>query len=390
MKIFSKKNERVFLDYASATPVRKEVREAMQDYYVKHFANPSALYSEAREAKEIMQTARAEVSSFLNAAKERITFTSGGTEANNIAILGTFEAAKKTVAKPHIISVMTEHPSVRDVLSEIEKRGGEVTLLQPNIDGLITVEQVMQAIKENTVLISIMLVNNEIGVLQPVKDIAQALKKLKKRPYLHTDACQAPLFQTLDVSTLGVDLLTLDGLKVYGPSGIGCLYVKHDVIISPVMFGGGQESGLRSGTENVAHMVGFAQALTLAKSERAEFAESVEKLRDYFLDNILEKFPDAALNGSRKHRAPNNINVCFKGIDAEYLVVALDTYGVACSYSSSCRTLKEDSSSYVVEALGKGECALSSIRFTLGKETTKEDADNALEALEKALVQVRK
>jgi cysteine desulfurase len=405
--LFKGEDKRVFLDFASATPVRKEVLDVMQQYSTMHFANPSALYVEARKTKEIMQQARGDVASFLNTAKERIVFTSGGTEANNIAILGVFESARrKGLSKPHIISVLTEHPSVREVFEEIVRRGGEVTLLTPDTDGLISPEQVVSAMKENTVLVSIMYVNNEIGVVQPIKEIARAIRSQQsivnsqkdshlktndyglKTVFFHTDACQAALFYTLDVSTLGVDLLTLDGLKVGGPVGVGCVYVKSGVEVSPVMFGGGQESGLRSGTENVAGMVGFAKALTFAKAERKELSERLEKLRDYFIDELVKRFPDAQLNGSRKHRAPNNVNMCFKSVDAEYLVVALDTYGVCASYSSSCRTLKEDSSSYVVESLGKPDCALSSIRFTLGSTTTKSDIDFALEALEKAVEQV--
>jgi cysteine desulfurase len=398
MGLFETKKKRVFLDFASATPTRGEVLDAMMEYSRHHFANPSALYEEARKTKEIMQQARGSVAGFLNTAKERIVFTSGGTEANNIAILGVFEGARKAgIKNPHIISVLTEHPSAREVFSEIERRGGEVALIVPDTDGLITADQVIQAIKENTVLVSVMYVNNEIGVVQPIREISQALKSYKLQatkatsyPFFHTDACQSALFYTLDVSTLGVDLLTLDGLKVGGPVGVGCLYVKNDVVVSPVMFGGGQENGLRSGTENVAGMIGFAQALTLAKAERKELSERLETLRDYFIDEILKRFPNAELNGSQKHRSPNNVNVCFPGLDSEYLVVALDTYGVCASYSSSCRTLKEDSSSYVVESLGKKNCALSSIRFTLGRTTTKSYIDFALSALEKTVAQVKK
>ncbi len=390
-----KKQERIFLDYASATPVRAEVKVVMRDYAELHFANPSALYTEARQVKEIMLQARSEVARFLNTAHERIVFTAGGTESNNLAILGTFAYAQQHgIARPHIISVLTEHSSVREVLAEVTRRGGEVTLLTPDSDGLITAQQVVDAIQNNTVLVSIMYVNNEIGVVQPLREIVRAVKIKSQASrfeiLFHTDACQAPLFYTLDVSTLGVDLLTLDGLKVYGPAGIGCLYVRHGVNWSPVMFGGGQEMGLRSGTEDVTRMLGLATALSCAKVERKELSIRLEKLRDYCIDEILKRFEGAEINGSRKHRVPNNISICFKGLDAEYLVVALDTYGVAASYSSSCQTLKEDSSSYVVASLGKPDCALSSIRFTLGRETTQADIDFALHALEKALKQVGK
>ena len=385
-------NKRVFLDHASATPIRREVREVVQEYEDVHFSNPSALYKEARVAKEHLALARKEAASAINTTASQIVFTSGGTEANNIALLGVFEKARERgITKPHVISVVTEHPAIREVLSEIERRGGEVTLLVPNIDGLVTAAQVVSALRENTVLVSIMYVNNEIGVVQPIKEIAQAVKMKSKelgtKVFVHTDACQAPLWYGLDVSTLGVDLLSLDGLKVGGPRGIGALYVKGGTEISPVMYGGGQEGGLRSGTENVASALGFAKALTIAKKERKEVSERVSVLRNDLWKKIQVAYPSATVNGSLEYRAPNNLNVCFPGIDAEYLTVALDTYGVCVSYSSSCRTLKEDSTSYVIEALTP-ECKGSSIRFTLGIDTTQTDIDFAVEALKKAVIQV--
>lgn len=384
--------KRVFLDFASSTPIRPEVLSVVRAYEDEHFANPSALYKEARVAKEHLTLARKDVASALNTTASQIVFTSGGTEANNIALLGVFEKAKeKGNTRPHVISVVTEHPAIREVLSEIEHRGGEVTLLTPNVEGLITAAQVVSALRENTVLVSIMYVNNEIGVVQPIKEIAQALKLKNKdsgsKTLFHTDACQMPLWYGIDVSTLGIDLLSLDGLKIGGPRGIGCLYVKGGTDISPVMYGGGQEGGLRSGTENVGSALGFAKALTLAKKERKEISERIEKLRNDLWKKIQVAFPDATVNGSLEHRAPNNLNVCFSGIDAEYLTVALDTYGVCVSYSSSCRTLKEDSTSYVIEALTP-DCKGSSIRFTLGIDTTESGIDYALEALKKAVVQV--
>jgi len=385
--------KRVFLDHASATPIRQEVREVMRAYEDGHFANPSALYKEARHAKDLLAAARKEVASALNTTSSQVVFTAGGTEANNIALLGVFKKAReKGISCPHVISVVTEHPAIREVLSEIQKWGGEVTLLEPKEDGRITAEQVLGAMRQNTVLVSVMYVNNEIGVVQPIREIAQKIKSKRVEtknpyPYFHTDACQAPLWYGLDVSTLGVDLLSLDGLKIGGPRGVGCLYVKGGTDIAPVLFGGGQEGGLRSGTENVGSIIGFAKALVLAKKEHTEFSKKVGALRDDLHTRIQRMFPDSVVNGSLVHRAPNNINVCFLGIDAEYLTVALDTYGVCVSYSSSCRTLKEDSTSYVVEALHP-QCKGSSIRFTLGRETTQNDIDFALEALKKAVFQV--
>ncbi len=389
---FKPTKTRVFLDYASATPIRKEVREVLRVCADTSFANPSALYKEGRAAKELLSTARKDIARALNTTAQQIVFTSGGTEANNSALLGVFEKAREQgIAHPHIVSVETEHPAIREVLTEIKRRGGEVTLIHPREDGLLTLESVSDALQDNTVLVSVMYVNNEIGVVQAIKEIAQVIKLKNKNSGLnilfHTDACQVPLWYGIDVSTLGVDLLSLDGLKIGGPRGVGCLYVKGSVDISPIMFGGGQEGGLRSGTEHVGACLGFAKALTLAKQEKDEVSKKVKKLRDDLWNAIHILYPDASINGSMKHRAPNNLNVCFPGIDAEYLTVALDTYGVCVSYSSSCRTLKEDSTSYVVEAL-KPECKGSSIRFTLGKETTSDDIHRATEALKKAVAQV--
>jgi cysteine desulfurase len=388
----TKAKKRVFLDYASATPIRPEVREVLRVAANESFANPSALYREARRAKELLSDARKDVARTLNTTASQIVFTSGGTEANNIALLGVFEKARENgTVRPHVVSVVTEHPAIREVLTEIERRGGEVTLVEPKEDGLVSVHQVVEVLKDTTVLVSVMFVNNEIGVVQPIKEIAQAIKLKNKESGMkilfHTDACQAPLWYGLDMSTLGVDLLSLDGLKIGGPRGVGCLYVKGGTEISPVMWGGGQEGGLRSGTEHVGACLGFAKALELAKKERKELSEKVEVLRDELWNQIQKNFPTASVNGSMKYRASNNLNVCFSGVDAEYLTVALDTYGVCVSYSSSCRTLKEDSTSYVIESL-RSECKGSSIRFTLGRGTTRSDVDAAVEALKKAVIQV--
>ena len=389
-----RKPKRVFLDFASSTPISKKVLDVLNSYSRNFFENPSALYLGGRESKELLISAKKKTAEVLNCFYEDVLFTSGGTESNNMAILGVFEKAKLNGIKtPHIVSVNTEHPSVLETLLEVQNRGGEVTLLHPDKEGLVSLKSILDSIKENTILVSVMYVNNEIGVVQDIKEIGQAIKKYKKEenknyPYFHTDASQAPLYYSLDVSTLCVDLLSLDGIKIYGPRSVGILYVKNGLSIKPILFGGGQEKNLRSGTENPVSAFAFSVALQNANKNRKKNFEKVSKLRDYFLEKILKNFKNTSLNGSLKHRSPNNINVCFDGLDAEYLVVALDTYGVCASYSSSCRTLKEDSSSYVIEALGKENCKEQSIRFTLGLETTKTDLDFTLDVLKKAIKQV--
>jgi cysteine desulfurase len=392
-----KKERRVFLDFASATPVRREVLDFINNNS-STFYNPSGLYLESRKAKEMLEEAKSISGNFLNTSKDNIVFTSSGTESNNLAILGVYKKAVSSgIKKPHIITSKIEHPSVLEVCKYLETIGASVTFLDPEKDGTINPEKIYKEITEDTILVSLMYVNNEIGTVNKIKEIGNLIRKYKDEkgssyPYFHSDLSQAPLYYPLDVSTLKLDLATLDGIKIYGPRSVGILFVSNKVSIEPVFFGGGQQGNIRSGTESPVNAMAMAIALDLAKKERRENVENVSKLRDYFLSKILEAFPESFVNGSLSNRSPNNINICMKVsgkyLDAEYLVVALDTYGVCLSYSSSCRTLKEDSSSYVVESLGDKECAKSSLRFTLGRETKKDDLDYALFALKKAVKQV--
>lgn len=385
------KKKRVFLDFASVTPVDPEVLGVMDEVTRKFSANPSALYSEALLAKEKVSEAREKIAGLLNTQKDRIFFTSGGTEGNNMALLGVFESFKKDNFVPHFITTKIEHPSVLEVCREIERRGGEVTYLEVSEDGIVNPKDIREALKDNTVLVSVMYANNEIGTVEPIKEIGKIIKDYRNKnkkdfPYFHTDACQVGLYLSLDTLHLNVDLLTLDGIKIYGPRGTGVLFVKTGVEISPIVFGGGQESSFRSGTENTPGIVGLAKALE--KADRMKLAES-ERLyiiRDYMIDKILETFPNSKLNGSRDNRLPNNVNICFPGLDAEFAVISLDVLGFAVSYSSSCRTLKEDSSSYVIENIGRGECKESSLRFTFGRETNKKDIDSLISALKKVVL----
>lgn len=387
---FIQKPKRVFLDYASTTPTDSQVLKEMEKYHSAIFANPSALYSEALMAKEVLRESREKISEILNCRKDEIVFTSGGTEGNNLALLGVFENHKKNDFIPHFITTVVEHPAIIEVFKEIERRGGEVAYLNVNKDGLVSPKDVLNSLKPNTVLVSVMYANNEIGTIQPIKEIGKVIKEWRQKkqtmlPFFHTDACQAALYLTLDVLKLGVDLLTLDGLKMYGPKGAGIIFIRNTVRVHPIHFGGGQEKGLRSGTENIPAIVGMATALYLAESKKESESLRLTTIRDYGIDLILKNFPTAHLNGGIENRLPNNINICFPGLDAEFAVISLDVQGVSCSYSSSCQTLKEDSSSYVVESLGKAGCALSSLRFTLGRETSKKDIDFLLSALKKVI-----
>ena len=265
-----------------------------------------------------------------------------------------------------------------------------MTYVPVNEEGIVNPKDIVAVVKENTVLISVMYANNEIGAIQPIREIGKKIKEIRNKsnakiPYLHTDACQSALYLPLDVQKLNVDLMTLDGIKMHGPRGAGVLYVKRGVAISPATFGGGQEKGLRSGTENLPNAIGFAKALEIAEKKREEEGIRLAEIRDYGIEKILTTFPKATLNGSADARLPNNINICFPGLDAEFAVISLDVAGIAASYSSSCQILKENSSSYVVSALGKKDCEKSSLRFTLGQDSKKSDMDTLVVALEKII-----
>jgi len=389
-RFFKSKPKRVFLDYASTTPISNKVRRAMDPYFQKYFFNPGALYKEAVEVRKVLDDSRAKVSKVLNIQPAEVFFTGSGTESNNIAIQGVYnEALKKGISKPHVITSCFEHPAVLEVCKHIERNGGEVTYLNPDTKGIISPENIQEVLKENTILISIMYVNNEIGTIQPIKDISRIVKKWKEKtkgiyPYVHTDASQAPNYISVHVQALGVDLMTLDGSKIYGPKGVGVLVVKKRTAISAITFGGGQEQGLRPATENIAGIVGFTVALVDAVSLRDKEYERIYELSQFFLNEIKNKIPQAELNGHREKRIPNNINICIKKLDAEFAVLKLDALGVACAHVTSCKS-GEENSSYVIESLGKKECASSSLRFTLGRHVNKKDIEYVVSTLKKVL-----
>ncbi len=383
------KGKRVYLDHASTTPIDESVSRAMKPFFSQQFYNPSALYQEGVKAKGILDDARKEVATVLHAQPDEIVFTGSGTESDNLAIIGIVRASKKLIPKPHIIVSSIEHPGVLELVSEVRSLGGEVTLVGPDSRGIINPELIRKALTINTVLVSIMYANNEIGTIQPIKEITKVIRHFKKNkkkniqfPYMHTDASQAANYCSLNVLQLGVDLLTLDGSKIYGPKGVGVLFCKRGVLISPIVFGGGQEKGLRSGTENLAYIVGFAKALTLTQKIMDSEVIRLTKIRDITIQKILKAFPTAQINGDWILRLPNNINMCFPGIDGEYAVIKADALGILCSTASSCRTLSENLRSYVLDAIPGGKkCAESSIRFTMGRSTTLQDMNYLLTVL---------
>lgn len=371
--------KRIFLDYASTTPLDGDIEKLMRLYLGPEFANPSALYQEGLLAKKAVQDSRESIAKILNIRAEEVIFTGSGSESDNLAIVGVFSAFKKKF-KPHIITTVIEHPSIIEACKYLEQEGCEVSYIGVEENGIVDPQKIAEAIRPTTVLVSVMYANNEIGTIQPIHQIARRLRDYKERgisaldgiPYLHTDASQAANYLDLSFQKLGVDLMTLDASKIYGPKGVGALAVRRYVEIKPIIFGGGQANGLRAGTENVPGIVGLAAALKKAQESREAESARLTKLRDYFIESIIKKYPAVLINGDKINRLPNNVNICVPGLDAEFAVIKLDQAGVGCSSASACLNLSENSYSYVVSALGdKGkECQGAPLRFTLGRYTT--------------------
>ena len=401
--------KRCYLDYAATTPLDPRVKRAMEPFVSKTFGNPSSIHAEGAAAKKALDETRAKVARVLEAHADEIVFTSGGTEANNLAIFGALGAVtrfnlgsgkRSNLAKPHIVTTNIEHASVLEPLRELEHRGAiEVTHVQVEPNGIVKPEKIVAAVRPNTVLVSVMYANNEIGTVQPIRKISQLISivksqksKVKNRhgkvyPLFHADACQAPLYLRCLVNALGVDLMSLDGHKIYGPKGVGALYVRRGTPLAPMILGGGQERGLRSTTENVPAIVGLAEALCIAVSEREKESSRIARLCDQLYSNVLKNIRiKAAVNGSMENgeRLPNNLNISLPGVDTEFLTLQLDARGIAVSTKSSC--LKDEKESYVVKALGGGrKRAASTLRFTLGRYTVKKDIDTTSKALRQLL-----
>lgn len=362
--------KRVYLDYAAATPVSRRVEKAMRPFSRFVFGNPSSVHAEGRAARAAVDAARRDVAEALGAHTDEIIFTNGVTEAINIALLGVLGAAE---GKQHVVTVATEHAAT---LRTLVRPGIDVTVVPVGEDGVPRVEDILAAIRPNTALVSVMYANNEIGTIAPIAEIGRAIEKLRRTtksayPVFHTDAAQAAQYLDVDVTRLHVDLVSLSGQKMYGPKGTGALFVRRGVAVTPFMFGGSQEHGLRPGTENVAGIVGFAQALTDAVALRDAESIRVAALREAFFDMLLT-LPGVRVNGSRIDRLPNNVNVSFEGVDGEALVMYLDKHGIAASTASSCTG--PQSMSHVLRALGLSDTGVvGSVRFTLGRSTTYKD-----------------
>ncbi|MFC1756587.1 cysteine desulfurase family protein [Patescibacteria group bacterium] len=390
--------KRIYLDHAATTQLDPAVKKAMEPFWSVDFGNASSIYEEGRVAKKAISDARHKVSEILSARPDEIIFTSSGTESDNLAIFGSVGTERDQISLrtshnkraksnfPHIITSSIEHHAVLHACEKLEKEGFEVSYLDVDKDGLVDLEELKKELRKETILVSIMYANNEIGTIQPISRIAKIIRAHRKEhgvetPYFHTDAIQTPSFLDLNVAKLGIDLMSLNGSKIYGPKGVGCLYKKRGLKIEPILYGGGQESGLRPGTENIPAIVGFAEALEVAQKEREKESARLIELRNYFIENLSKTFPDSKINGSLDARLPNNINISFHGVEGESIILYLDAKGIASSTGSACSSDSLEPS-HVIKAIGRcHEHVHGSVRFSLGKENTKEDIDYVLKVL---------
>lgn len=389
----------MFLDYAAGTPVSEKALYSYIDAS-KYFTNPQALHSEGLEAIRILDNARNTIAKVMGVKSQELIFTSGGTEANNLGIAGYLHALEESgvaMKDCHVVTTAIEHPSVSDVFTPFVARGLSISTVQPNEHGEIKPEAINAILEPNTVLVSVALVNSEIGTVQPMHAIAKSLKERKPKVgemllesvILHTDACQG-LYQSLVPQGLGVDLMSLDSGKMFGPRGTGVLYVRRGVKIAPVLRGGSQEQGLRPGTENSALNAGFATAFLEAQELRDSESQRLSKLRDVLSENLENNLSGVIINGTSKNQSPHILNVSMQGIDAEYVAMYLDQRGVALSTKSACLERSDSGKSHVVAALG-GEVsrATSALRFSFGRDTDIEDIPTIVSKVGEAVKKYR-
>jgi len=377
--------KRIYLDYAATTPTHPEVARAMLPYLGDVFGNPSAIYCYGQEARSALEQARAQVAGLIGARSEEIIFTSGGTEADNLALIGVAYAHKNR--GNHIITTAIEHHAIIETARFLEKRGFEVTYLGVDGQGLVDPDDVRRAIIDRTILISVMQANNEIGTIQPLAEIGGIAREAGI--CFHSDAVQAVGHIPVDVGELGVDLLSMSAHKFYGPKGVGALYLRKGTRLEALMYGGGQERNWRSGTENTPGIIGLGRAVELARQEMAQEAGQLTRLRDRLIQDTLQRISHSRLNGHPKKRLPNNVNISFDFVEGESLVLNLDLKGICASTGSACSSSSLEPS-HVLLALGLPRPqAHGSLRFTLGKWTTESDIDRVLEVLPPIVARLR-
>ncbi|MFA5132417.1 MAG: cysteine desulfurase family protein [Candidatus Paceibacterota bacterium] len=385
----------IYFDHAATTQVAPEVLEAMLPYFGKEYGNPSSMYASGRKARAVMERERKNIATILGSEAEEILFTGSGTESDNMAILGIARANRSY--GNHILVSSIEHKAVLEAAKQLSKEGFLIEYIPVNKEGLIDVEDCMARITDATILISVMYANNEIGTIQPIKELGRRIQEVRSRkqetpneerrtkndacPIFHTDACQAAGHLSLDVRTLGVDCMTINGSKIYGPKGVGVLYKRNSVPIEPIIFGGGQERALRSGTENLPSIVGMSYALTRVEKRREEESKRLIALRDYCMSELVCILPDVVINGSCTSRLPNNIHISVPFVEGESMVLMLDEEGIEASTGSAC-SASDLQVSHVLTAINQDTSLMhGSLRFSFGEATTKEECDYLLTVL---------
>lgn len=392
LKKLRQNHRRLYLDHASATPMDGRVVKAMTPYMTTDFANPSSLYGEGVRVKHAVRDARESIAQIFGVSSGEIIFTSGGTESDNLAIFGVIERAyAQGITNPHIITTNIEHSAVLETCRALESRGrATVTYVAVDSNGIVDPRAIKDALTPSTTFVSVMYANNEIGTVQPIQEIAKIIRHYNKqnsklKTLFHTDAAQAVQYLPIRIDSLGVDMLSCNGSKIYGPKGVGILVKKRHVELEPMVYGGNQEHKLRAGTEHVSGAVGIASALQLSEELKEKEYARLEKIRDYFFTIIKKAIAEVVINGDTKERLPNNINISIPGIDSELLVIELGARGILVSSKSACKS-DDPNESYVLSAIHQARVVHNSndegsIRMSLGRSTSKKDMDRASKAL---------
>lgn len=392
--MFWNDSKRIYLDYAATTPLDTAVFRVMSNVYKNNYYNPGGLYTEGVSAAAKIVECRKSVAKLLGTTSDHIIFTRGGTESDNLAIMGVIEKYEEENFQgiPHVIVSEIEHSAVLETVIRLEQKGEiELSIIPVDAGGIVNVDEIKKALKPETILVSIMYVNNEIGTIQPIREVAKLIRWYKKQndlsqyPLLHTDAIQAANYLDINVERLGVDLLSLSGSKIYGPKSAGILYIRSGERITPIIYGGDQEFGLRAGTEDIAQIAGFTKALEIARETSQTESVRLGDLQKYFFAELEKNIPDMKINGSVTERIPNNINISIPEISSERIIIELDAKRIAASSKSACRE-DEDEESYVIAALRRATSAQAtaaegSVRFTMGRSTTRNDIEKVVKIL---------
>ena len=373
----------IYLDNAASSPIDKQVFEEMIPFLKENFGNPSSIHKLGRISNKAIQNARKQIAQLINAEPKEILLTSGGTESNNTALFGMAHSNQGN----HIVTSSIEHEAILEPCKKLEHEGFDITFVDVDDTGLINPEDIRKSITSKTCLVSIMFANNEVGTIQPIQEISKICHE--NDISFHTDAVQAVGKVELDVKSLGIDLLSISSHKVNGPKGVGALYIKNGIEINPFIYGGGQENGLRSGTENVASIVGFGKACQLAKDNLNKNISQMENLRNMLINKITSEIPKVNVNGNQDHRIPNNAHFTFLGVNGEDLIIKLDENGIAASTGSAC-SVKVQKESHVLKAMGFSHDQINgSLRLTVGTSNTESEIEKTIEILKKVVKELR-